>query len=152
MASNGKLTGKQRLGWTVLTIVVLLYALFPVAAIFATSFKTPADLGNAAFLPSNWTWQNYEMILLGDAQGLFLTALRNSIGITLIATFIAVVKTPGIASGTIARRKACHWVAPSTWAACSRSQGICRKKAASVQIEIGSVRDRYGMIRPIQVS
>lgn len=91
MASNGKLTGKQRLGWTVLTIVVLLYALFPVAAILATSFKTQADLGNATFLPSSLTWANYEMILFGDAQGLFLTAFRNSIGITLIATFIAVV-------------------------------------------------------------
>ncbi|WP_218219737.1 carbohydrate ABC transporter permease [Nesterenkonia sp. Act20] len=91
MASNGKLTGRQRLGWTVLTVVVLLYALFPVAAILATSFKTQADLGNASFLPSSWTWENYQMILVGDAQGLFLTALRNSIGITLIATFIAVV-------------------------------------------------------------
>ncbi|EXF24474.1 sugar ABC transporter permease [Nesterenkonia sp. AN1] len=91
MASNGKLTGKQRLGWTALTIVVMGYALFPVAAILATSFKTQADLGNASFLPSSLTWENYEMILFGDAQGLFLTAFRNSIGITLIATFIAVV-------------------------------------------------------------
>lgn len=67
------------------------YALFPVVAIFANSFKTPADVGASTFWPQNWTWQNYEMIFVGDAQGLFLSALRNSIGITLIATVIAVV-------------------------------------------------------------
>ncbi|GFZ95962.1 carbohydrate ABC transporter permease [Nesterenkonia alkaliphila] len=82
---------KSRLGWTVVTVLVLGYSLFPVAAIFATSFKTPGDLGNQTFLPTSWTWQNYEMIFVGDAQGLFLSALRNSIGIALIATFIAVV-------------------------------------------------------------
>ncbi|GAA4831268.1 carbohydrate ABC transporter permease [Garicola koreensis] len=91
MASAKGLTGRQKLGWTVVTVLVLLYALFPVAAIFANSFKTQADLGNPAFWPSNWTWENYEMIFVGSAQELFLTALRNSIGITLIATFIAVV-------------------------------------------------------------
>src|SRR5690606_8271646 len=47
---------------------------------------------------------------------------------------IAAVKTPGAASGTITLRNACHDVAPSTWAACSISHGISRKKAESVQI------------------
>jgi hypothetical protein len=65
---------------------------------------------------------------------------------------IAVVNTPGAASGTITLRNACQVVAPSTWAACSISHGISRKNADMVQIEIGSVRDRYGMIRPSQVS
>src|SRR4051812_49822367 len=64
---------------------------------------------------------------------------------------IAAVKTPGAASGTITLRKACHDVAPSTWAACSISHGISRKKAERVQIEIGRVSDRYGMMRPGQV-
>src|SRR3954454_12569754 len=61
---------------------------------------------------------------------------------------IAAVKTPGAASGTITLRNACHDVAPSTWAACSISQGISRKNADSVQIASGSVNDMYGMIRP----
>src|SRR4051812_48364778 len=65
---------------------------------------------------------------------------------------IAAVKTPGAASGTITLRNACHVVAPSTCAACSISQGISRKNADMVQIEIGSVSDRYGMISPGQVS
>src|SRR4030095_3332721 len=50
---------------------------------------------------------------------------------------IAVVNTPGAANGTMTRRNACHAVAPSTWAACSISQGIWRKKAEIVQIDSG---------------
>ena len=65
---------------------------------------------------------------------------------------MAAVNTPGAASGTITLRNACHGVAPSTWAACSISHGISRKNADSVQIDSGSVNDRYGMIRPSQVS
>ena len=65
---------------------------------------------------------------------------------------IAVVKTPGAASGTITLRNACQVVAPSTCAAYSISQGISRKKADRVQIEIGRVSERYGMIRPGHVS
>ncbi len=65
---------------------------------------------------------------------------------------IAVVNTPGAASGTMTLRNACQLVAPSTCAACSMSHGIPRKNADMVQIEIGSVRARYGMIRPGIVS
>ena len=54
---------------------------------------------------------------------------------------IAAVKTPGAASGTITFRNACHDVAPSTWAACSISHGISRKKAERVQIASGKVKD-----------
>lgn len=77
--------------WTIISILVIIYALFPVASIFATSFKLPSDLTSGTFLPTNWSTVNYEQILVGDAQELFLSALRNSIGISLIATFIAVV-------------------------------------------------------------
>ena len=47
-------------------------------------------------------------------------------------TRIAAVNTPGAASGMMTLRNACVGVAPSTWAACSRSQGISRKNALSV--------------------
>lgn len=82
---------RRRLIWTIISIVVVVYALFPVASIFATSFKIPSDLTSGTFLPNTWSFTNYEEILVGDAQDLFLSALRNSIGISLIATFIAVV-------------------------------------------------------------
>src|SRR5688572_23086568 len=65
---------------------------------------------------------------------------------------IAVVKTPGAASGTITLRNACHAVAPSTCAACSISHGISRKNADSVHNAIGNENDMYGMIRPGHVS
>src|SRR6476620_4366157 len=65
---------------------------------------------------------------------------------------IAVVNTPGAASGTITFRNACHAVAPSTCAACSISHGICRKNADMVQMDSGRANVRYGMISPIQVS
>src|SRR4029079_1844876 len=61
---------------------------------------------------------------------------------------IAAVKTPGAASGTITLRNACHEVAPSTWAACSISQGLSPQNDARVPSANGSVNDMYGMIRP----
>ncbi|MGW9405233.1 carbohydrate ABC transporter permease [Arthrobacter sp. NPDC055585] len=82
---------RRRITWTIISILVIIYALFPVASIFATSFKLPSDLTSGTFLPTTWSTVNYEQILVGDAQELFLSALRNSIGISLIATFIAVV-------------------------------------------------------------
>src|SRR3954452_7904673 len=47
-------------------------------------------------------------------------------------TRIAVVNTPGAASGAITLRNASPWVAPSILAAFSRSHGICLKNADSV--------------------
>lgn len=87
------LTRKQKTWWAVITVLVLVYALFPVLSIFATSFKPPSELNLGNFWPEVWTGANYESILgsEGAAQGLFLSALRNSIGISLISTAIAVV-------------------------------------------------------------
>src|SRR6059036_2183107 len=47
-------------------------------------------------------------------------------------TRIAVVNTPGAASGAMTLAKACQGVSPSIWAACSSSHGISRKNADSV--------------------
>src|SRR3954471_12631917 len=47
-------------------------------------------------------------------------------------TRIIVVNTPGAASGRMTLRNAWYGVAPSTCAACSRSQGISLKNAVSV--------------------
>ncbi|MBI9115218.1 carbohydrate ABC transporter permease [Sanguibacter suaedae] len=89
----GSLTARQKVGWAVITGAVLVYALFPVASVIATSFKLPSQLDTGTFLPQDWTVENYEAILSPDgaAQDLFLSALRNSIGISLIATAVAVV-------------------------------------------------------------
>ncbi|MGW9550952.1 carbohydrate ABC transporter permease [Citricoccus zhacaiensis] len=79
------------IGWWVLTVIVAVWCLFPVASILATSFKVPGDLSNGQFLPTTPSTVNYEEILVGDSRQLFLTALWNSIGISVIATAIAVV-------------------------------------------------------------
>ncbi|MDC7119998.1 carbohydrate ABC transporter permease [Cellulomonas fimi] len=87
------LSTRMKVAWAVITVLVLTYALFPVLSIMATSFKLPSELNTGTFLPSQWTWTNYNEILGpdGSARDLFLPALRNSIGISLIATAIAVV-------------------------------------------------------------
>lgn len=89
----GAMSTKQKIGWLAITVVVLLWSLFPVVSILMTSFKTQAGLFSGRFLPPEWTLENYATILApgGSAQDLFLPALRNSIGISLISTFIAVV-------------------------------------------------------------
>lgn len=87
------LSTRQKVAWGVATVLVMVYALFPIVSIFATSFKLPSELNLGLFWPKTWTTVNYAEILTpeGSAQDLFLSALRNSIGISLIATFIAVV-------------------------------------------------------------
>ena len=85
------LSTKQKIGWTVISILVLVYALFPVLSILMTSFKSASDLNSGKFVPSQFVSENYRQIFVGGAKDLFLPALRNSIGISLIATFIAVV-------------------------------------------------------------
>lgn len=85
------LTTRMKVGWAAITLVVLVWALLPVVSIVATSFKLPSQLDLGTFWPKSWTTTNYEQILVGSAKDLFLPALRNSIGISLVATFVAVV-------------------------------------------------------------
>ncbi|RPF26036.1 carbohydrate ABC transporter permease [Georgenia muralis] len=89
----GALTTRQKVGWAAIAVAVLVWSLFPVLSIIMTSFKTQEGLFSGTFLPQEWTGENYAAILApgGSAQDLFLPALRNSIGISLISTFIAVV-------------------------------------------------------------
>jgi multiple sugar transport system permease protein len=82
---------RERNWWFVAGIAILLYCLFPIAWIISLSFKSPSDISNGQFTPTAFTWQNYALIVTGDASELFLPALRNSFGICLIATAIACV-------------------------------------------------------------
>jgi multiple sugar transport system permease protein len=56
--------------------------------ILSLSFKTPTAITDPSFLPAQWTWSNYSGILTSSE---FIRPLINSIGIGLIATFIAVL-------------------------------------------------------------
>ncbi|MBJ7452193.1 MAG: carbohydrate ABC transporter permease, partial [Blastococcus sp.] len=80
---------REKTWWIVGGVVILVYCLFPIAWIVSVSLKTPADLSNGQFLPTDATSDNYSQILTGDASDLFLPALRNSFGICLIATAIS---------------------------------------------------------------
>ena len=82
---------REKVLWLIGGLVIVIYALFPVAWIVSLSLKAPADLANGQFLPTVLTWENYALILTGGASDLFLPALRNSFGICLIATAISCV-------------------------------------------------------------
>jgi multiple sugar transport system permease protein len=81
----------NRVFWAAGTVLVVVYALVPVAWIVSLSLKAPADIANGQFLPTVLSWENYALIITGDASELFLPALRNSFGICLIATAISCV-------------------------------------------------------------
>ncbi len=66
----------------------MLYTLVPIVWIISLSLKKGDDINNKKFLPTKWTWDNYRTVF--DTP-LFTSALRNSVGIALISTFISVV-------------------------------------------------------------
>ncbi|TFV82988.1 carbohydrate ABC transporter permease [Blastococcus sp. CT_GayMR20] len=82
---------KKKVWWIVGGVLIVIYALFPIAWIVSISLKAPSDIANGQFLPTNATGENYSSILTGSASDLFLPALRNSFGICLIATAISCI-------------------------------------------------------------
>ncbi len=81
---------KQSRWWYVAGIVIVLYTLFPIAWMISLALKPPSEIvgGDPAFLPRDWSWDNFQTVF---SDSLFTSALRNSIGISLIATFLSVV-------------------------------------------------------------
>ncbi|NED59993.1 carbohydrate ABC transporter permease, partial [Streptomyces sp. SID10244] len=74
--------------WSIANILVILYAIIPLLWIISLSFKPPGSVKDGSFIPKEWTWENYTGIFETSA---FTSALRNSIGIGLITTLIAVI-------------------------------------------------------------
>ena len=76
-------------------VLILIWCLLPVAWIVSLSFKSIAEttVGSPQFLPKDATWDNYKTLLDYDnpAGHDFLLALRNSFGISIIATLLAVI-------------------------------------------------------------
>jgi trehalose/maltose transport system permease protein len=81
-------TPREKTLWTLATIAVLTYALIPVIWIISLSLKTPETIGDGRFIPSDWTLDNYDSVF---STGFFTSAMRNSIGIAIISTLIALV-------------------------------------------------------------
>jgi len=74
--------------WIVGAVLIIAYAMVPVFWIVSLSFKEGDDITNNSFLPTVWSWENYRTVFASD---LFTTALRNSIGMALIATTVSVL-------------------------------------------------------------
>ncbi len=81
-------TTSKKISWTVVNIVVLLYAFIPVVWIVSLSLKGGDTLNDGKFLPGNPTSEAYTTIFRNDD---FIRSLINSIGICLISTFVALV-------------------------------------------------------------
>jgi multiple sugar transport system permease protein len=79
---------RAQVAWGVGALVIVVYTLLPVVWILSLSFKPGDDLFNKHFWPSTWSLDNYRTVF---RSGLFTSALRNSIGISAIATLISVV-------------------------------------------------------------
>jgi multiple sugar transport system permease protein len=79
---------KEISGWSLAIIVVFIASLVPVLWIVFLSLKTPGTATDGSFIPHAWTLSNYSDIF---KLGTFTSALRNSIGIGLISTLLAVM-------------------------------------------------------------
>src|SRR5687767_7565209 len=90
---------RARLGWALAGLAIVVYTLVPVAWIVSLSFKKGDDINNKKFLPSEWSLDSYRTVF---DTNLFTSALRNSIGISLIAT-VASVTLATLAAYAIAR-------------------------------------------------
>lgn len=86
-------------GWTIVNVLVVLYALFPVLWILSLSLKPSSSVKDGKLIPTEITFANYKGIFEGNA---FSSALINSIGIGLITTVIAVA-VGGMAAYAVAR-------------------------------------------------
>ncbi|UJA21392.1 carbohydrate ABC transporter permease [Thermoleophilia bacterium SCSIO 60948] len=76
---------------TIGLIVVLIYAFVPVLWILSLSLKDPATIADGSFIPTDFTFGNYEELFSDGLDGFFTAPLMNSILISLIATVIAII-------------------------------------------------------------
>jgi trehalose/maltose transport system permease protein len=90
---------RKIVGWSVAVLAIVVYSLLPVVWITSLSFKQGDDINNQQFWPTNWSLDNYRTVF---DTNLFTSALRNSLGISLIATAIAVALAT-VAAYAIAR-------------------------------------------------
>jgi multiple sugar transport system permease protein len=91
---------RKRTGWFMAGAGIVVWALLPALWIVSLSFKSPEEIGlSRGFLPQQPTWENYRAVF---TTSLFTAALRNSIGIALVATLLA-VSVASVAAYAVAR-------------------------------------------------
>ncbi len=85
-------TGKEKTLWTIALVLVLIFALVPVLWIISLSFKTPATITDQSFIPTEFSFENYESLFKGGiSESPFIKPLINSLGIALITTFVSII-------------------------------------------------------------
>ncbi len=85
-------TGREKTLWTIALVLVLVFALIPVLWIISLSFKTPATITDQSFIPTEFSFENYESLFKGGiSESPFIKPLINSLGIALITTFISII-------------------------------------------------------------
>ncbi|MCB0870294.1 MAG: carbohydrate ABC transporter permease [Solirubrobacterales bacterium] len=85
-------TGREKTLWTIALVLVLIFALIPVLWIISLSFKTPATITDQSFIPTEFSFENYESLFKGGiSESPFIKPLINSLGIALITTFISII-------------------------------------------------------------
>lgn len=85
-----EISSRAKIWLAVASVPIILYTLLPIGWILSLSLKTGSSVGDRSYIPKHWTWDSYRYIFTGGAHTLFVPALRNSIGICLIATIIGV--------------------------------------------------------------
>ena len=79
---------RRMFGWAGAEIVIVVAALVPVLWLLSLSLKDPATVNDGRLIPKAFSFDSYSSIFQED---IFTKALRNSIGIALISTVIAVI-------------------------------------------------------------
>ena len=91
---------RKKVLWSIAILVVVLYALVPIAWLISLSLKAPDQIGtDKNFWPKDPTFKNYEDLFTGASD--FPEALRNSLlaagGATLIAIVLAAMAAYALA-------------------------------------------------------
>jgi len=85
-------TAREKTLWTIGLALVLIFALIPVVWIISLSLKTPATITDQAFIPSEFSLDNYKSLFEGGiSDSPFIKPLINSLGIALITTTVSIV-------------------------------------------------------------
>lgn len=83
---------REKTLWTIALVVVLIFALVPVLWIISLSFKTPATITDQSFIPTEFSFENYESLFTGGiSESPFIKPLINSLGIAMITTFVSII-------------------------------------------------------------
>ena len=115
----------SRTGFYILLAVIAFYLVFPFYWAFRSSITPDNQLFTTpvSYFPATPTTGNYQLVL---TNGNFLRALANSAVVAISVTVLSLV----------------IGVQPSTYAASSRSFGICWKKLVSTHTVKGNVKIR----------